>query len=182
MWVGGWGIWGWGLHNHPSALSLSLTLSLSGRGCESVGKEGPGAFASAEWISLCFWGSRSVPLSWCHCNSRRLTSDLYEFMAALRRSATPPPQPQKFQIATGHPLGGTQAFCCGSRGARGFTPRNSVHLPANPSLYVPPIRGPFPRTTPLFFFRSWSFSAKPFLCSLSLSPPTTHVVSLHPWI
>lgn len=100
---------------HPSALSslsicvFSLTLShpVLQRVWECVGKEGPGPLPSPEWISLCFWGSQSVPLSWCHCNSRQLTYNPYGFMEAHH---SPPPQ-LPGQIATGCPPGGTQSIC-----------------------------------------------------------------------
>lgn len=93
---------------HPSALSslsicgFSLTLShpVLQRVWECVGKEGPGPLPSPEWISLCFWGSQSVPLSWCHCNSRQLTYNPYGFMEA--HHSPPPPNCQASLLLGAH--------------------------------------------------------------------------------
>ena len=153
MGVGGWGVLGGEAYTFTPLLSLLLPRSLSGRGCECVGNEGPGAFASAERISLCFWGSRSVPLSRCHCNSRRLTSDRYGFMAAHRSTPTMPKGPDCHWAPTrGYP----SLLLWNLRCLRLCGVQFILYLPVNPSVHVPLIRGPFPRSFPLFSFSSLS--------------------------
>ena len=96
-------------------------------------------------------------------------------------STATPPQRQEGQIAAGRPLGGTQAFCCGiSRCLRLYGKQLIVNLPMNPSVYVPLIRGPFPRAFLVLPSLSRSaISANHGSFSLFLSPSYTSCLGAH---
>lgn len=88
------GLKGWGLRGEAfiftPLVSPLLPLCLSDTGWECVGKEGPGALAQQNGSACVSVGSRSVLLSWCHCNSRRLTSDPDGFTGAQPGTPTMP--------------------------------------------------------------------------------------------